>query len=125
MYNPGRELAVDEAMIKFQGRSSLKQYLPKKPIKRGIKVWVLADSSNGYFSRLEVYTGKKGDRVEEGLGARVVPLTSLEEGMLSSLTTFLHPSGCYVTWRVLEYMDVVPADLIVSCSLISSRSQVL
>ncbi len=72
VYNPGRELAVDEAMIKFQGRSSLKQYLPKKPIKRGIKVWVLADSSNGYFSRLEVYTGKKGDRVEEGLGARVV-----------------------------------------------------
>jgi hypothetical protein len=63
---------VDEAMIKFQGRSSLKQYLPLKPIKRGIKVWVLADSSNGYFSRLEVYTGRKGDNVEHGLGARVV-----------------------------------------------------
>ena len=72
VYNPGREVAVDEAMIKFQGRSALKQYLPKKPIKRGIKVWVLADSSNGYFSRLDVYTGKKGDSVEKGLGARVV-----------------------------------------------------
>ena len=33
VYAPGQELAVDEAMIKFQGRSSLKQYLPKKPIK--------------------------------------------------------------------------------------------
>ena len=32
VYNPGRELAVDEAMIKFQGHSSLKQYMPKKPI---------------------------------------------------------------------------------------------
>ena len=72
VYNPGRELAVDEAMIKFQGRSSLKQYMPKKPTRRGIKVWVLADSSNGYFSRLEVYTGKKGKKVEKGLGARVV-----------------------------------------------------
>lgn len=72
VYNPGRNLAVDEAMIKFQGRSSLKQYMPKKPVKRGIKVWVLGDSTNGYFSRLDVYTGKKGNRAEKGLGARVV-----------------------------------------------------
>lgn len=28
--------------------------------------------SNGYFSRLEVYTGKKGDQVEHNLGARVL-----------------------------------------------------
>jgi hypothetical protein len=63
---------VDEAMIKFQGRSSLKQYMPKKPIKRGIKTWVLGDSTNGYFSRFEIYTGKKRDRVEHNLGASVV-----------------------------------------------------
>ena len=48
--------AIDEAMIKFQDRSSSKQYMPMKPIKCGIKVWVLGDSSNGYFSR---YTGRK------------------------------------------------------------------
>ncbi len=72
VYTPGRNIAVDEAMIKFQGRSSLKQYMPKKPVKRGIKVWVLGDSSNGYFSRLEVYTGKKGNTVEHNLGTRVV-----------------------------------------------------
>ncbi len=59
MQVPGKELAADEAMIKFQGRSSLKQYMPKKPIKRGMKVWVLGDSSNGYFCRLDIYTGKK------------------------------------------------------------------
>ena len=71
-YNPGQEIAVDEAMIKFQGRSSLKQYMPMKPIKRGIKIWVLEDSSKGYFSRLEVYTGKKGDTTEHCLGSKVV-----------------------------------------------------
>ena len=70
VYNPSRELSVDEAMIKFQGKSSLKQYMPKKPIKRGIKVWVLADT--GYFSQLEVYTGKKGNTTEHDLGGRVV-----------------------------------------------------
>ncbi len=71
LYNPHREVAVDEAMIKFQGRSSLKQYMPMKPVKRGIKVWVLGDSHNGYFCKLQVYTGKT-DSVEKGLGARVV-----------------------------------------------------
>ena len=71
LYEPSKEVAVDEAMIKFQGRSSLKQYMPKKPTKRGIRVWVLGDSTNGYFSRFDVYTGKGEGRVE-GLGAHVV-----------------------------------------------------
>ncbi len=53
LYQPGRDIAVDEAMVKFQGRSSLKQYLPMKPVKRGIKVWVLA-STNGYFWNMQV-----------------------------------------------------------------------
>ena len=30
--------SIDESMVKFKGRSALKQYLPLKPIKRGIKV---------------------------------------------------------------------------------------
>ena len=72
VYLPHKEVAIDEAMIKFTGRSSLKQYMPMKPIKRGIKVWVLGDSSNGYFCNFQVYTGKVGDTVETGLGARVV-----------------------------------------------------
>ena len=38
LYKPHREVAVDEAMIKFTGRSSVKQYMPMKPVKRGIKV---------------------------------------------------------------------------------------
>ena len=71
LYDSHKELAVDEAMIKFQGRSSLKQYMPLKPIKRGINVWVLADSNNGYFSKLQVYTGK-ADSPEKALGPRVV-----------------------------------------------------
>ena len=33
-----QNVSVDEAMIPFKGRSSLKQYIPLKPVKRGIKV---------------------------------------------------------------------------------------
>lgn len=70
-YNPHRENSIDEAMIKFKGRSTLKQYLPKKPVKRGFKVWVRADSWNGFICDMDVYTGKD-DSSETNLGAKVV-----------------------------------------------------
>ena len=50
----------------------MKQYVPLKPIRWGIKVWVVADGSNGYFLDLQVYVGKEGEAVEHGLGERVV-----------------------------------------------------
>ena len=57
-----------------EGRSLMKQYVPKKPIRRRFKVWVVADSLNGYFLYVDVYTGKPSDGVttERGLGERVV-----------------------------------------------------
>ena len=72
MYNPHRDISIDEAMIKFKGRSSMKQYMPKKPIKRGFKVWVRGDAINGYVSELEVYAGKTTEKGEKGLGKNVV-----------------------------------------------------
>ena len=59
-------------MIPFKGRSSLKQYMPLKPVKHGIKVWARADSSNGYVSAFQVYVGRQGGTAEQGLGSKVV-----------------------------------------------------
>ena len=52
----------------------MKQYLPNKPVRRGFKVWVVADSDNGYFLDVDVYVGRPSDGVttEHGLGPRVV-----------------------------------------------------
>ena len=50
----------------------MKQYMPKKTTKRGFKVWVRTDSTNGYVSQFEFYTGKQGSNVEVGLGGNVV-----------------------------------------------------
>ena len=72
-YKPHCECAADEAMIGCQSRTSLKQYMPLKPVKRGIKVWVRADSHNGYFSQFEIYQGKGSNTTPElGLGGSVV-----------------------------------------------------
>ncbi|GFO04588.1 PiggyBac transposable element-derived protein 4-like [Plakobranchus ocellatus] len=57
-----RELSVDEAMVGFKGRLSFKQYMPKKPMKWGIKVWTVSDARLGYCLGYDIYTGKASRR---------------------------------------------------------------
>lgn len=49
-------LCVDEQIVPFKGKSSLKQYNPKKPKRWGYKVFILADC-HGIIYNFEVYTG--------------------------------------------------------------------
>ena len=52
---------------------SFRQYMPAKPTKYGIKMWMAADSSNGYVLNFDVYLGKEeGQRRIHGLGYDVV-----------------------------------------------------
>ena len=70
-FHPHRETSIDEAMIAYTGHLSFKQYVPMKPTKRGVKVWMRADPHNGFVNEFQVYTGKEG-AVEHGLGERVM-----------------------------------------------------
>ena len=58
-FYPGQDVSVDETMVGFRGRVSFKQYCPKKPIKYGLKFFVLADSSSGYVYNFLLYTGSE------------------------------------------------------------------
>ncbi|XP_058810396.1 piggyBac transposable element-derived protein 4-like [Phymastichus coffea] len=69
-WKPSHHQAIDESMMKFKERSSMKQYMPAKPTKRGYKVWTRADES-GFVCQFQIYTGKT-DSPEKQLGARVV-----------------------------------------------------
>ena len=64
--------SIDETMTKFKGRSSMKQYLPMKPIKRGIKLWQRCDSKTGYVYDFNIYSGKEVENLYGTLGERVV-----------------------------------------------------
>ena len=60
-------------MIKFKGRSSIKQYLPLKSIKRGYKVWCLCYPITAYLFNYQIYLGKEETSGKEILlGERVV-----------------------------------------------------
>ena len=58
MYNPGQQLSIDESMIGTKCRLSFIQYLPAKPTKWGIKVWVCSDAATGNILSFSIYTGK-------------------------------------------------------------------
>ena len=62
-------------MVKFKGRSTLKQYQPLKSIKRGFKVWCRADSTSGYIDNFVVYTGKSDEGRTTSLGYKVVGIS--------------------------------------------------
>ena len=70
--------SIDESMTKFKGRSSLKQYMPLKPTKRGIKLWLRCDAGSGYIYDMNIYCGKETNPQENEesltLGERVVKL---------------------------------------------------
>jgi len=67
-YVPHKQVTVDESMVPFKGRLSLKQYMKNKPVKFGIKIWVLADAVTSYCYNFDVYVGKNAEVVNENLG---------------------------------------------------------
>ena len=85
--------SVGESMTKFKSRSTLKQYLPMKLVKRGIKLWMRCDALTGYTYDMNVYAGKKGSPNPVGsLGERVVGAlasTIKETDVTLPLTDFL------------------------------------
>jgi hypothetical protein len=72
LYKPSGTLSAYESMIPFKGRSSMKQYMPMKPVKRGYKVWCLADAVTGFVYTFDVYTGRSDVNNGYTLGERVV-----------------------------------------------------
>jgi hypothetical protein len=56
--NPPREQSIDEAMVKFKGRSSIRQKIQNKPVKSGFKMYSRCDSE-GYTYAFEIYQGQR------------------------------------------------------------------
>ena len=125
LYQPRQNVAIDERMVKSRHRSGIRQYIKDKPTKWGIKLWVLADSSNGYTVDFNVYIGKAAGRQvsANGLGYDVVmklmaPLFNqgyhlYVDNFYTSLTLFkdLFARGVPATGTALETRRDFPVNL--------------
>jgi hypothetical protein len=92
---PAKELSVDEGMIKYKGRVSFLQYMPKKPVKRGIKAWIIAGSSTGIVLRFSIYIGRGTDFDSSDDELQTVG-TYLGERVVFGLTRNYHNKGHHI-----------------------------
>jgi len=82
-YNLSEHLAVDEVIVKFQGRVIFRQYIPMKRKCFGIKIYKLCDES-GYTYDMSVYLGKDSRSATDDMTAThatVRHLTCRVEGL--------------------------------------------
>ena len=66
-YYPDREIAIDETIIPFKGRTGMKVYKPNKPHKWGLNCWNVAESCTGYVWNAELDQGKRNNQTEVGM----------------------------------------------------------
>ena len=67
------EQSIDEHMVKFKGRSGMKQYIKSKPMKLGFKVWFRCSSKSGCLYQMVIYLGRKQTlEFNLGLGKKIV-----------------------------------------------------
>ena len=74
-FNCGKNITINEAMIPYKGKLSIKQRMLGKPVCWRIKLFPLCDSETAYVSRFEVYLRKARDNEDTsaiGKGGAVV-----------------------------------------------------
>ncbi len=118
-YSPGKSISIDESMM----APSFLQYMPKKPTKWGIKVWVCSESKTGYIYNFHVYTGK-GAESQHGLAHAVVmdlidtTISLFEEGRVLYVNNFytspvlfedLYNRGTFASGTVRTYRKHFPS----------------
>ena len=113
--------SVDESMIRFKGRSSLKQYNPMKPITRGYKLWCIADN-DGYVYKFDIYAGKKSR--EDDNGSENIDALGLGGAVVASLTEKLKGrnhkiffDNFFLSIPLMEYLQ---GKTILACATIRS-----
>ena len=85
----GEFIAVDKAIVAFEGRAFFRQYIRGKPHPYGIKVYVLSDSKTGYVYRLRIYFGKQTELIQ-------IPSLSHSTRVVLTLVEPLHRLGYHV-----------------------------
>jgi hypothetical protein len=109
-------------MIKYKGKAiSWVQYMPKKPIRHGLKVFALNCAYTGYLYSFEVYTGK--EHVDGS------PKAVIERLMLAAGFTFtihgqgriLYTDNFYTSLEVMHYLYITFGVLMVGTYVLSKK----
>ena len=98
VFYPGHEISMDETMVGFKRRVGFCQYCPLKPIKWGLKSFVLADSATGFILNIIPYTG--GETKDIYLSNCNPELPSLTQIVLALVANYLHKGHHICAYRL-------------------------
>ena len=104
-YNAGKDVAIDESIIRYRGRAiSFAQYLPKKPIKHGIKVFAICCAVTAYLLGFEVYLGKEFTRSVESNALNIVERLIVEADLVRARGRTLFTDNWYTSMDLAKHL---------------------
>ena len=102
-WNPGQKVTIDESMIKYCGRAvTFVQYMPAKPIKHGIKVFVLCCAMSAVWLSYKIYVGAQ-DGVDGSALAICDELVN-DAGLTDCRGRVLYTDNWYTSVRLAQHM---------------------
>jgi len=83
VYSPEENIAIDESLMLYKGRLPMKQFIPTKRARFGLKLYELCESGSGYIWNSIVHTGRADqmelvDSTDNLVSSRIV-LTLVED----------------------------------------------
>ena len=104
LLTPYRNLCSDESIVPFKGTLSIKQYLPKKRNRFGIKLFVLCDVATGIIIDFIVYCGASSEITDPGsLGVGGAVVATLLKDFFGS-QRHLYIDNWYTSPKLLRYL---------------------
>lgn len=108
-YLPNREITVDETLLLFKCRLQIRQYIPSKRKRYGLKSYALCESESGYVWKLQLHSlGNHdfGTATSPGIDRR-----SVSERIVVMLTCdllgqgyHLYNDNLYTSYRLAKYL---------------------
>jgi len=120
----GKNIVIDESMILYNGRAiQWVQYMPRKPIKHGIKVYALCCATTGVLVSFLVYTGKEyaqpsDDWTNIGVCDKLLELAGL---LLAGVGRVLYTDNFYTSIPLMEHCYSKYGFLLVGTFVLSNK----
>lgn len=106
IYVCGENVVVDECVVPFRGWLGIKQYFKDKPVKWGIKLWMLCDSQSGYCWNFDIYSGRDEDFADHDIGVTSAVVIKLCQELSGSNRT-LFTDRYYTSPSLAHYLNLL------------------
>ena len=106
-WDAGKDVTIDEGMILYKGRAvPYVQYMPAKPIKHGLKVFMICCASSSILLGFEIYTAKEGGLVD-GSALKVCERLIIAAVLAAQRGHVLFTDNWYTTIRLAMHLFAV------------------